>query len=60
MGDVHVGDALLPLPSNAPKWSALWNLKLPESLDQLVNDYGKSQIGLCSLFSTTVRNVIPN
>ena len=55
----HVGDVLLPPPSNAPKRSALWNLKLPEPLDQLVNDYEKRQIGLCSLFSTTVRNVTP-
>ena len=55
----HVGDVLLPPPSNAPKRSALWNLKLPEPLDQLVNDYEKRQIGLCSLFSTTIRNVTP-
>ena len=55
----HVGDVLLPPPSNTPKQSALWNLKLPEPLDQLVNDYEKRQIGLCSLFSTTVRNVTP-
>ena len=55
----HVGDVLLPPPSNAPKRSTLWNLKLPEPLDQLVNDYEKRQIGLCSLFSTTVRNVTP-
>ena len=40
-------------------WSAVWNLKLPEPLDQLVNNYEKRQIGLCSLFSTTVRNVTP-
>ena len=55
----HVGDVLLPPPSNAPKRSALWNMKLPDPLDQLVNDYEKRQIGLCSLFSTTVRNVTP-
>ena len=55
----HVGDVLLPPPSNAPKRSALWNMQLPEPLNQLVNDYEKRQIGLCSLFSTTVRNVTP-
>ena len=54
----HVGDVVL-LPPNASKRSALWNLKLPDPLDQLVNDYEKRQISLCSLFSTTVRNVTP-
>ena len=55
----HVGDVHLPPPSNASKRSAFWNLKLPDPLDQLVNDYEKRQISLCSLFSTTVRNVTP-
>ena len=54
-----MGDVLLPSPSNAPKRSALWNMQLPEPLNQLVNDYDKRKIGLCSLFSTTVRNVTP-
>ena len=52
-----MGDVLLP--PNASKRSALCNLKLPDPLDQLVNDYDKRQISLCSLFSTTVRNVTP-
>ena len=47
------------LPPNASKRSTLWNLKLPDPLDQLVNDYEKRQISLCSLFSTTVINVTP-
>ena len=55
----HVGDVLLPPPSSAPKRSALWNMKLPDPLHQLANDYEKRQISLCSLFSTTVRNVTP-
>ena len=55
----HVGDVLLPPPSHAPKRSAFWNMNLPDPLDQLANDYEKRQIGLCSLFSTTVRNVTP-
>ena len=55
----HVGDVLLPPPSNVPKKSVLWDMKLPDALDKLTNDYEKRQIGLCSLFSTTVRNVTP-
>ena len=55
----HVGDVLLPPPSNAPKRRVLWDMKLPVPLDQLANDYEKRQISLCSLFSTTVRNVTP-
>ena len=55
----HVGDVLLPPPSSAPKRTAFWNMKLPDPLDQLAHDYEKRQIGLCSLFSTTVRNVTP-
>ena len=34
----HVGDVLLPSPSNAPKKSALWNLKMPGPICQLIND----------------------
>ena len=54
-----MGDVLLPPPSNAPKRSALWNLKLAEPLAQLVNNHEKRQVGLCGLFFTTVRNVTP-
>ena len=50
---------LLPPSSNAPKRTAFWQMKLPDALDQLSNDYERGQISLCSLFSTTVRNVTP-
>ena len=55
----HVGDVLLPPPSNAPKRAELWQMKLPDALAQLTSDYERRQISLCSLFSTTVRNVTP-
>ena len=55
----HVGDLLLPPPSNVPTKSVPWDMKLPDALNKLTNDYEKRQIGLCSLFSTTVRNVTP-
>ena len=57
--DQHVGDVLLPPPSNAPKRTELWNMRLPDVLDRLANDYEKRQVGLCGLFSTTIREVTP-
>ena len=57
--DQHVGDVLLPLPSNAPKRSDLWNLHMPDALGNLANDYEKRIVSLCGLFSTTVREVTP-
>ena len=44
---------------NDPYSCVLWDMKLQDALDKLTNDYEKRQIGLCSLFSTTVRNVTP-
>ena len=55
----HVGDVLLPPPSNVPMKSVSWDMTLPDALNKLTNDYEKRQISLCSLFSTTVRNVTP-
>ena len=55
----HVRDVFLPPPLSAPKRSALWDMKLPDALNELTNDYERRQISLCSLFSTTVRNVTP-
>ena len=51
----HVGDVFYATDSTKVKPVTQWNLKQPDSLAIVRNQYDRGQVSLCGLFSKTVK-----